>query len=192
MNEYIKNRIKAKKSIEPIIKENKQTKQSGIYLYERTDEFGITYFYCGKAKNIFERQIGHWQQYASRLDKSLHTRGFYSENNPHGWKFSVLEYCDESKLNERETYYILLNLQLGKQSYNLTYGGDEGKTQTFGSKERKGYNQGLANGYLKARKEIAKLFEKNLAVVFQGSPNKLKERALWKFQEFINVEKENE
>ena len=118
----------------------------------------------------------------------MHTRGFYSENNPHGWKFSVLEYCNESKLNERETYYITLNFQLGKQSYNLTYGGDEGKTQTFGSKERKGYNQGLANGYKKARKEI-KLFEKNLSV---GSPNKLKERALWKFQEFINVENGDE
>lgn len=35
-NEYVKKLIIAKKSIAPIITESKQTKQPGIYLFERT------------------------------------------------------------------------------------------------------------------------------------------------------------
>ena len=42
MNDYVKKLIIAKKSIAPIITENAQTKQPGIYLFERTDENGVT------------------------------------------------------------------------------------------------------------------------------------------------------
>ena len=97
--------IIAKQCIKPIILESKETKQSGIYLFERTDEDGITYFYCGQAVNIYNRVVNHWNGYTQRIDISLRKRKFYSVMNPHGWKFEILEYCSESELNEREKLF---------------------------------------------------------------------------------------
>ena len=106
MNDYVKKLIIAKKSITPIITENAQTKQPGIYLFERTDENGVTFFYCGQAKNIFQRIVSHWNGY-QRIDISIRKRKFKSEENPHGWSFCILEYCPVEKLDEREQYWIL-------------------------------------------------------------------------------------
>ena len=73
MNDYVKKLIIAKKSIAPIITENAQTKQPGIYLFERTDENGVTFFYCGQAKNIFQRIVSHWNGY-QLIDISIRKR----------------------------------------------------------------------------------------------------------------------
>ena len=79
-------------------------------------------------------------------------------------------------------------MKQGKQTYNQEYGGSDGKSLTFGRKERKGYRQGQASGYTNARKDIAKLFDKNLVAEINGKPNKLKEKAMIKFIEFIGGE----
>lgn len=188
MNEFIKKQIIAKKMILPIIKETPQTRKSGIYLYERTDEKGITYFYCGLAINLFNRQISHWNGYL-RIDISMRKRGFYSVENPYGWKFSILEYCDKDKLNEREQYWILKNLKLGKQTYNLNYGGSKGKSNTF-DKERKGYQQGKVYGYEKAREEVRVFFEKYLDFTIKGKETKTKLKKLEEFNKFIGDKKD--
>ena len=73
MNDYVKKLIIAKNSIAPIITENEQTKQPGIYLFERTDENGVTFFYCGQAKNIFQIFFSHWNGY-QRIDFSMRNR----------------------------------------------------------------------------------------------------------------------
>lgn len=183
MNEFIKKQIIAKKMIAPIIKETPQTRKSGIYLYERTDENGITYFYCGLAVNLFNRQISHWNGY-QRIDISMRKRGFYSVENPYGWKFSILEYCDKDKLDEREQYWILENLKLGKQTYNLNYGGSQGKSNTF-DKERKGYKQGVEQGQKKTREEVKTYFSKYLDFAIKPPANKIKERKAEEFKNWL-------
>lgn len=184
MNEYIKKKIIATKMIAPIIKETPQTKKSGIYLYERTDEQGITYFYAGLAVNIFNRQISHWNGF-QRIDISMRKRGFKSAENPYGWEFKVLEYCPKEKLEEREKFWILENLKQGKQTYNLNYGGNEGKTNTF-DKERKGYQQGVLYGELRTLRKVRVFFDKYLDYTIKGKPNKIKEKKFAEFTELLN------
>ena len=187
MNEYIRKKIIATKAVAPIIKENAETKQSGIYLFERTDENGITFFYCGQAKNIFNRIVSHWMGF-QHIDVSMRTRGFKSEENPYGWEFTILEYCNESELDEKENAYITQLMREGKQTYNVTYGKQgEGKVNITEGKSNKGYRDGLAQGYKNAQRYVAKLFEKNLIYSINGKEGKLKQRAYDKFTDFLNV-----
>lgn len=182
MQDWVKRKIIAEKCIAPIIKRTET--QSGIYLYEREDEKGIHYFYCGLAKNLYERQISHWNGY-QRIDISMRKRGFYNKENPFGWKFTILQYCDIDKLEEEEQKWILFYTKLGYQTYNLNYGGNKGKTNTF-DKERKGYNQGVKQGYQKALKEIKVYFEKYLDFIIKGKTNQTKERKLKEFENLLN------
>lgn len=187
MNEYIRKKIIAEKSIASIIKRNSQTTKSGIYIYERTDERGIRYFYVGQAVNIFERQIGHWNGWQQRIDVSIKKRKFKNENNPYGWTFRILEYCNREELNERESFYIEANMQEGKQTYNRTFGSQgEGKvSMDMERKPAKGYYDGKKQGYEDCRKQIQTWFEKSLSVGIKDKPNKIKERALQKFLDFL-------
>ena len=189
MNKFIQKQIVAKKMIAPIIIENLQTRKSGIYLYERTDDKGITYFYIGLAVNIFNRQISHWNGF-QRIDISMRKRGFKSETNPYGWEFKILEYCPKDALNEREQYWIMEYLKQGKQTYNKNYGGNEGKTDTF-DKERKGYQQGVAYGAERIKRQVKTYFDKYLDYSIKGKPNKIKQRKLAEFGEFIADKKES-
>lgn len=192
MNEYIRKKIIATKAVAPIIKEKAETKQSGIYLFERTDENGITFFYCGQAKNIFNRIVSHWMGF-QHIDVSMRSRGFKSEENPYGWEFTILEYCDESELDEKENAYIMQLMHEGKQTYNVTYGKQgEGKKNIGDGKSPKGYRDGLQQGYKNARRDVAKLFEKNLTYSINGKDGKLKQRAYEKFTEFLNVNQTEE
>lgn len=190
MNEYVKKLIIAKKSIAPIITESVQTKQPGIYLFERTDENGVTFFYAGQASSVYNRIISHWNGY-QRIDLSIRKRKFKSEENPHGWSFCVLEYCDADKLDEREQYWILEMMRQGKQTYNITYGGQDGGKQNIREgKTPKGYYDGVSQGRLNARRFMADLFTKHLdAVPKKQPPTKLQERALEKFRDFVDLTK---
>lgn len=189
MNNYIQKKLVAEKMISPIIKENRDTIKSGIYLYERTDEKGITYFYIGLAVNIFNRQISHWNGF-QRIDISMRKRGFKNENNPYGWKFKILEYCPKEKLNEREQYWIMEYLKQGKQTYNLNYGGQKGKSNTF-DKDRKGYKQGVAYGELKTKRKIKEYFDKYLDYTIKPKSNKIKEKKFAEFGEFLKNEEKS-
>lgn len=165
----------------------KVPERSGIYILTRYDN-GLDYCYIGQSVNLLQRLAGHLKGY-QHIDLSLKKHGLFSQENPTGWDINFVE-CAESELNEKEQEYIL---KYGKahQLRNKTSGSQGKGKKSIAETERKGYNQGLANGYKKAQKEIAKLFEKNLYAAFQGKPNKLKEKALWKFQKFINMENEN-
>lgn len=181
--------IEAKKSISPILKENAETKRPGIYLFERIDEEGITFFYCGQAKNIYQRIVGHWMGF-QRIDISMRKRGFKSEENPFGWDFTILENCNIDNLDERESYYILKFLKEGKQTYNLTYGSQgEGKKNIREGKSPKGYRDGLKQGYENARKMVSNLFSKHLTYSQRSdNPNKNQEKAKAKFEAFLRGE----
>lgn len=158
--------------------------RSGIYILTRYEN-GFYYAYIGQAVNLLERLASHLMGY-QHIDLSIKKHGLFSNENPTGWDINFIE-CPANELNEKEQEYIL---KYGKthQLRNKTTGSQGVGKKSIETTERKGYNQGLANGYKKAQKEIAKLFEKNLKVEIQGSSNKLKERAMEKFNLFLKID----
>ena len=163
---------------------------SGIYILTR-EEDGFKYAYVGQAKHILTRLAQHLNGY-QHIDLSIKKHGFYNIfNNLTGWFVSYLTY-DIAELNDREQYFIKLYANAGYQLLNKTAGGQgKGKFEIAEIKPRKNYYDGLKQGYEKARKEIAKLFEKNLTFAINGKPNKNKEKALLKFKAFIEGEEKN-
>lgn len=157
---------------------------SGIYILTR-EENGFKYAYIGQAKHILTRLAQHLKGY-QHIDLSLKKHGFWSSNeNKTGW-LMVYEVCDIIELDEREQRTIRNFANAGYQLLNKTAGGQgEGKFEIAETKPKKTYYDGLKQGYEKARKEIAKLFEKNLTYSINGKPNKNKEKALNKFKEFL-------
>lgn len=165
--------------------------KSGIYFLTRTDEDGINYSYIGQSVTIMRRLCSHLSGYDQHIDRSLKAHKLYSEKNPHGWKVGFLNYPQE-KLNEMEQYWILEYLKKGYQSLNKTSGSQgTGKRQIAEYKPRKGYREGLAQGYKNAQKEIAHLFELHLDVTTKKNPPTAnQQKALQKFKEFIGVRKD--
>lgn len=165
--------------------------RSGIYFLTRTDEDGINYFYIGQAKHILSRLAQHFSGY-QHIDLSLKKRGLYSEENPYGWKVNAINYL-QNRLDEMERFWILEYTKKGYQRrYNKTAGGqDSGKEQVNEYRPSKGYRDGLKQGYRNASREIANLFDKHLNVSKKSDkPNKIQDRALEKFMEFLEFYKE--
>lgn len=91
-----------------------------------------------------------------------------------------------NELDEAEQHFIKTYANAGYQLRNKTAGGQgEGKFEIAETKAKKGYLDGLHKGYENARRDVAKLFDKNLSFGINGKPNKNKEKALKKFQEFL-------
>lgn len=181
--------LEAMKAIRPIITLTMETSQSGIYLYERTDEQGITWFYVGQAKNMYQRQVSHWMGFRQRLDFSIRKRGFKSEENPYGWRFEVLTYCDEEQLNELEQFYIMEYLKQGKQTYNRTLGSQgKGKISTDERKPSKGYYDGKKQG---ARDLLTKLQTPlKYVTIAPKDDKKMSLRMFERFMELITLKDE--
>lgn len=166
------------------------TSGSGIYAFFRRDENGIKYCYVGQAKHLLERTAAHLSEY-DHIGLSLKKRGLYSAYNPFGWDLWFKE-CTVAALDENEQKTIKFYANKGYQLYNVTLGGQgKGKTAIDGkTKSGKTYRQGLQQGYLNARKEISNLFAKHLKYGKKSEkPNKNQDKALQKFEEFIDIEK---
>ena len=159
---------------------------SGIYFLFR-EEDGIKYAYVGQAKHILSRLAQHLSTY-QHIDLSLRKHGFYDPfDNPTGYVCEWME-MSEDKLDEAERFFIKKYANLGYQMRNKTIGGQNaGKNGMGNQKEAKGYYDGLKQGYLNAQKYIAGLFKKNLVVSINGNDGVLKQRALQKFKDFINI-----
>ena len=162
----------------------------GIYILTR-EEGEFKFCYIGQAVKILSRLVSHLNGYEQHIDKSLRKHGLWSKENPTGWNCDFF-ICAPEFLDEWEQDTIKEYHKKGYQLLNKT-GGSQGvgKQALDTTKERKGYKQGVAYGYEKARKEIAGLFDKYLEVSCQGKENKLKLRALDKFKTFIRGENEN-
>lgn len=166
----------------------KLTDNSGIYVLTRTEN-GFKYAYIGQAKHILTRLAQHLRGY-QHIDLSLKKHGLYSEENPTGWYIEQVGY-PESQLNEKEQHFIKVYANAGFQMRNKTAGGQgEGKFEIAETKPRKTYQEGIKQGYEKARKEIAKLFDKNLVCHINGKENKNKAKAYEKFKLFIGEQNE--
>ena len=171
------------------------TNRPGIYIFYRTDtDSGLRFCYIGQAKRLTERCAQHLQEY-DHIALSLKKRGFFDpinpEANPGGWKLSVWECSGLDALDNAEIEAIREYANNGYQLFNRTAGGQgDGKVIFDNKRQSKTYREGLAQGYTNARREVAHWFSLHLNVSMK-KPTKNAEKALAKFQEFINFEDEN-
>lgn len=163
--------------------------KSGIYILTR-EENGFKYAYIGQAKHILTRLAQHLVTF-QRIDLSLKAHGLYSEDNPTGWKVGAINYPIE-ELDEKEQFYILKYAQYGYQLRNLTSGSQgQGKEKIADYRPAKGYRDGIKQGYKNASKEISHLFDLHLDYKPKSDrPNKNQEKAMQKFEDFLNYHKE--
>ena len=167
----------------------KADNSSGIYLFYRQDEAGFKYAYIGQAtKSLLSRMAQHLSGY-QHIDLSIRNHGLYSAKNPYGYKAQIVCHCSPEKCDELEMFYVKEMANRGYQMRNTT-GGSQGigKFNINNNKPSKGYYDGLKRGYYNAQKEVSKLFEKNLTYSISGKPNKFKEKALAKFEQFLKIE----
>jgi hypothetical protein len=162
--------------------------QSGIYFYTRTDKNGISYFYIGQSVDCLERNVSHLSGY-QHIDLSIKKRGFYSEENPYGWKLDFIHYPRE-KLDEMEQYWILEYTKKGYQCrYNKTAGGQgAGKEKINEFKPAKGYYDGIKQGKKSLAKELSHIAEKHLEIRLKPEKqgNKVSEKQYDKFMTLIS------
>lgn len=160
---------------------------SGIYILTRIDEDGIKYAYVGQAKRILTRLAQHLDGY-QHIDLSLKKHGLFCSDNLTGWNLNIIA-CSIDYLDERERHYIKYCADRGYQLRNKTAGGqDTGKHGIAPNKPSKGYYDGVAQGEKNVKKQIAILFEKYLDASIKGTPNKIKERKLNEFFEYIKTD----
>ena len=159
---------------------------SGIYFILR-EEDGFRYGYIGKAKHLLERLGQHLIGY-QHIDLSIKKHGLWSEENPTGYKIHFLQF-PESELDEKERYFIQRYANAGWQMRNVESGGTTGKTDIADRRPARGYFDGKEAGYLMARREVAHWFSLHLNVSMK-KPTKNAEKALAKFEKFIDLEAE--
>lgn len=168
--------------VNPVLDDN-----SGIYFLTRTDENGINYFYIGQAVHIMQRMCSHLTGY-QHIDLSLKKRGFWSDENPYGWRIGIRHY-PESELDKWEQYWILEYTRRGYQCrYNKTAGGQgEGKEKINDFRPAKGYHDGLKQGRKNMARELSHIIDTHLTVSLKQEKqnNKVSQRAFEKFNELL-------
>lgn len=164
--------------------------RSGIYILTRCED-NFKYAYIGQAKNILRRLADHLNGY-QHIDLSLKKHGLYSDENKIGWRIDF-ELFNIEELDQKEQEFIIQYANKGYQMRNKTVGGQGAGKKDLGDKLVKGYQNGLHNGYNKARKEFAELLAK-VEYAFaekinkNGTQNANSVKALQKIKEFIKVE----
>lgn len=172
---------------------SKLNDRSGIYFLTRVDENGINYFYVGQAVRICQRMCGHLVGY-QHIDLSIKKRGFYSVDNPYGWKLNFINY-PISELDKWEQYWILEYTKKGYQCrYNKTAGGQgEGKEKINEFKPSKGYRDGIQQGRKNMARDLSHIIEKHLVVAIRDDKqgNKVSEKQFEKFKELLKEGENN-
>lgn len=159
---------------------------SGIYIFTRQDDEGFKFAYVGQAKKVLTRLAQHLLGY-QHIDLSIRKHGLYNDKNKEGWCIQWF-HCNLADLDRKEQEYIRKYHELGYQLRNKTSGSQGKGKRDIAEEPRKGYQEGLHNGYEKARKEIAHLFDLHLTYDVKKHGNKIQEKALKKFEEFIGRE----
>ena len=170
----------------------KLDEKSGIYFLTRTDENGENQFYIGQALHIISRLAQHLSGY-QYIDISLKAHGFYSEENPYGYKVNFLHF-PQDELDEKEKYYIKQYLDKGWISKNKTAGGQgKGKVQIAEYKPSKGYRDGLLQGKITLARELSHIIDKHLVISLKPGKenNKTSQKQLEKFYELIRTEEDD-
>lgn len=82
--------------------------------------------YIGKSKDIEARYKAHTKK---AINDGTYFHNALKKYGVDAFNFTILEECEESKLNEREEYYIS-HFDTYNNGYNMTLGGDGGDTLT--------------------------------------------------------------
>lgn len=160
---------------------------SGIYFLTRIDENGIKYAYVGQAKHILTRLAQHLVGY-QHIDLSIKKHGFFSDDNPYGYKIGFLKFS-ESLLDEMEQQYIRKYANYGYQLRNKTAGGQcEGKTQIDEYRPQKGYRDGIRQGKKNLSSELSHIIDTHLIVELrpEKAHNKVSQKAFEKFKNLLD------
>lgn len=165
--------------------------KSGIYFLLRKED-GFKFAYIGQSVNILQRLADHLQGY-QYIDLSIKKHGLWSEDNPTGWEVNFLTF-PKDKLDEMEQYFIKKYANAGYQLRNVTSGSQgQGKKGLGNAKPPKNYYDGLSQGYRNAQKFVANLFDKHLDYKQKSDkPNKNQEKAMQKFKDFLEYERNEE
>lgn len=163
--------------------------RSGIYFLLREDVDG-KYGYIGKSEtSLLERMCSHLTGYQQHIDVSLKKRGFYTEENPSGWKLNVLFY-PRADVDRWERHWIDEYRKAGYKLLNIESGGTEGKTIIGERKPPKTYREGVAFGKKSLARELRHIIETHDFQIEPKKRNKVTEKALAKFWELLNFENE--
>jgi hypothetical protein len=164
---------------------------SGIYFLLR-EEDGFKYAYIGQAVRLRERLASHLSGY-QHIDLSIKKHGLYSKENPTGYRVHCLP-IPENMLDEMEQKYIKQYANSGYQMRNATSGSQGvGKKGLDNARPTRTYYDGLAQGYKNAQREISHLFNLHLDYVpKKNPPTKLQEKAMAKFKDFLEYERNEE
>lgn len=160
--------------------------RSGIYFYLREDTDG-KYGYIGKATDLVSRNVAHIIGYQQHIDISIKKRGFYSKDNPSGWRLNVLYYPKED-LDRWERHWIALYRESNYTLYNVESGGTEGKEIIGERKPPKTYRDGLAQGRKSLARELKHIIDTHLEIKLRKEDNKISQKALAKFWELLESE----
>lgn len=160
--------------------------RSGIYFYLREDTDG-KYGYIGKATDLVSRNVAHIIGYQQHIDISIKKRGFYSKDNPSGWRLNVLYYPKED-LDRWERHWIALYRESNYTLYNVESGGTDGKTIIGNRKPPKTYRDGLAQGRKNLARELRHIIDTHLEIKLRKEDNKISQKALAKFWELLESE----
>lgn len=163
--------------------------QSGIYFLTRVDEGGIKYAYIGQAKHTLTRLSQHLTGY-QHIDLSIKKHGFYSNDNPYGYKVGFLNF-PENVLDEKEMYYIKQYADAGYQLRNKTGGSQgDGKRKIDEYRPAKGYRDGLEQGRKNLARELKNIIDKHLIVSVKPEKqgNKVSEKQFEKFKDLLKTE----
>ena len=159
---------------------------SGIYVFCRIDEAGIRRAYCGQAVNLLERCASHLGEY-DHIALSLKKHGFYSNENPYGWKLDYRTY-PKSELDDKEVKTIKSFADKGFQMYNVTAGSQgKGKQVTGQYKQPKTYSQGVQQGRKNLARELSSIAEKHLKIELRADKanNKVSQKQYGKFMDLL-------
>ncbi len=165
------------------------SKSSGIYLFYRLTKEKQWCYYVGQAKDLLQRTAQHLMGKKQHIDKSIQKHGLCVGFNAFGWRLKVLKFCKEAELDYWEQYYIKkYSSYPNSQMYNVAGGGQIDKAEDIGERfevKLKSYRNGKAIAHDKARQYVKTMFDKYLDYVIKGKPNKIKERKLKEFEEFL-------
>lgn len=161
--------------------------KSGIYWFFRTDSNNIRYGYIGKSEHsVLSRMADHLAGFDQHIDRSIRKYGVYHEqNNPYGYRWGVVCYCNPEECDELETKYIKEWADKGVQLRNTQSGGTLGRTNINENKPSKTYRDGIVQGQKTTRAKVQTYFTKYLDYSVKLPSTKIKEKKFAEFKQFL-------